>query len=210
MNYFVSKPKNSLNINPSQNIASLAQHYNILPKDLEIPRAKIEEIFTMPSKAQSFANRLDPLPHKPALPAFETRTKQPALEYSPEPPVIYRESPKRANSIQKLPPIPQDNFRYNENTKVHQEVVKAPQEGYQREVAKEVENFRDKSYEKKKQGYEQTKGNIFPDKAEAPKGINSYQEALKNRKESKGRVMERRQRLKDLLSLDGVLGERKY
>lgn len=209
MNYFVSKPKNSININPSQNIASLAQHYNILPKDLEIPRHKVEEISTMPLKPQSFAARLDPLPYKPPLPAFETRPKQPALEYSPEP-VMYSESPKRANSIQKLPPIPQDNFRYNENSKVQQEVVRAPQEGYQREVAKEVDKFRDKSFENKKQGYEQTKGNIFPDKVEAPKVINSYQEALKNRKEAKGRVMERRQRLKDLLSVDGVLGERKY
>lgn len=229
MNYFGVRPKNSININPSPNLASLAQHYNILPKDFEIPRAKVEEIYSVPTKSQSHPTKLDPLPFKPPLPAFESRPKQPALEYSPEPPIKYRESPLRANSIQKLPPIPQETFKYNETAKVQPEVYRQPSEvakvqpdayrqpnevtKVQPEVYRQPENrveVEKNFIEAKKQKYEQTKANIFPDKVENVKVLNPYQEALKNRKDAKGRLSERKQRLKDLLNIDGVLGERKF
>lgn len=203
MNYFGARPKNSININPSPNLASLAQHYNIIPKDFEIPRPKVEEIVSAPTKLQNYPSRLEPLPFKPPLPAFESRPKQPAIEYSPEPPVKFRESPLRANSIQKLPPIPQDNIRYNEIPKVQQEVYRQPKEDNKTEAEKIF-------IESKKPKYEQTKANIFPDKVENVKVVNPYQEALKNRKDAKARLSERKQRLKDLLNIDGVLGDRKF
>ena len=113
--YFNSKPKNYLNISPSNNIASLAQQYNILPKNLEIPKGKVEEIYESPPQYKpQLPQRLDPLPYKPpSLPNFEIKPKIPSIEYYIEPPPIHQDPPKRAPSVQKLPPIVYENTKNN-------------------------------------------------------------------------------------------------
>jgi hypothetical protein len=214
MNYFGVRPKNSLNIYPSQNLASLAQHYNILPKELDIPRAKVEELPSYPLPKPP-VTKLDPLPYKPSF--IENNLKQGKLDYYPEQVSSFKESPRRNNSIQKLPPIQQESFKTNlpstslnlptnagsfkEPAKIQDFQTSSP------EIPKPfVENLRNaSSFELKKQKYEDTKGNIFPDKPEPPKQLSPYQDAVKNRKDAKAKLAERKQRLKDLLAIDQMI-----
>lgn len=160
LNYFNTKPKNYLNIVPNSNFPSLAQHFEIIPKDLDLNRGRIEEIPKILQYKAPLPQRLEPLAYKPPLlPTFENKPKIPSIEYVPEQPQLVRESPKRAQSTHKLPPIT----------------------------------------------YEHTKSNIFPEKTEIVKVGNTLQEAMKRRKEAKNKVNERRQRLREILSIDKVI-----
>jgi hypothetical protein len=174
--YLNSKPKNYLNLYPSSNIMSLAQHYNILPKEYEIPKPRLEEVQNTSYMKPQLLQKLDPLPYKPVA-VLDYNPKIPALEYNPEP----QSPPKRALSVQKLPPIVHE---YNKNSAVEKSDPK-PLNPYQEALK-----------------YEHTKNNIFPEKPEGPKPINYYQEAVKRRKEAKNKLSDRRQRLIDLLKAD--------
>ena len=218
MNYFGVRPKNSINIHPSQNIASLAQHYNIIPKETEIPRSKVEELssYSIP-KPLALPSRLDPLPYKPQIP--EPRIKLPSLEYSSEVQNSFKESPHRNNSIQRLPPIQQESFKSNlpsfqpsslSYIRDSNDSFKIPVEN-SKSFSPDLQRPRDEglikqsSFELKKQNYENTKSNIFPDKPDPPKQLSPYQEALKNRKEAKNTLADRREKLRSLLAVDKMV-----
>ena len=197
--YFLTKPKNYLNIYPSNNIASLAQQYNILPKDFEAPRSKVEEVLS----SKHYPARLDPLPYKPpSLQNFDLKPKLPSIEYN---------TPEPFNGIRELSNQNSMLLRDSQGNRNHS----LPTTGNPQLIVKESKsNYSQPPLPPKRSpsaqklppiAFENTKNNIFPEKTDDYRPVNPLKEAQNRRKDSKNKLSERKQRLKDLLILDKVI-----
>ena len=87
-------------------------------REYEKPKSKIDDIFNYPQTKPPAPQRLEPLEYKPlankppSVTSFEIN-RGPGNEYMPEQQQIIRESPKRAISSHKLPPIGYENTKSN-------------------------------------------------------------------------------------------------
>ncbi|CAG9327485.1 unnamed protein product [Blepharisma stoltei] len=181
MQYFLSKnPKNRINLKPSTDILSLAQEFEIIPKDvtqIEPAQPKFKQISAI--EAQPVSKAAVKLPFSES-PAFQAKpTFQPAAMSPPKRIIEYQPQPDNTGEVFKS--------MYTKQPLNIQSPTFQPQPPQQ-------------------QAYESTRNNIFPDQPLRPqsKPISPYQTALNRRKDAKKNNEYRKERLRELLSMDKV------
>lgn len=179
LQYFLSKnPKNHINVQPTSDIMTLAQHYNIIPKEgIEFKREK-------PVQKHGVSQAIEQ-PPQPVYPKSFSKlpfNDSPNISYKPTP--IFTEPKKPIIEYQPQPDKTEDVFK-----SLYAKQTSSPQ--FQSIPQQQI--------------HENTRGNIFPEAIRPQsKPINPYQAAINRRKDAKKSNEYRKERLRELLSMDRV------